>query len=117
MGLIDDAGLPRVLPITYAVLGDFVVTAVDHKRKNVPAERLARVRWLSRRPKATITVDHYDDDWSRLAWVQMIGSVRTVEVDAQLLAALAARYHQYEARPPDGPLLVLAAERLVWWRA
>ena len=50
-----------------------LVSAVDHKRKDVPPERLARVRWLRARPRAALTVDHYEEDWSRLAWVQAIG--------------------------------------------
>src|ERR1700758_2582885 len=42
LGLVDDDGGPRVLPVTYAVSGRALVTAVDHKPKRVPADRLAR---------------------------------------------------------------------------
>jgi PPOX class probable F420-dependent enzyme len=119
LGLIDDAGLPRVLPVVYAACGEVLVTAVDHKPKSVPPDRLARVRWLHARPQATITVDHYDEDWSQLAWVQASGTVRIVEEAGfgELVSALVERYPQYRERPPGGPLLVLAPERLVWWKA
>ena len=75
LGLLDDEGGPRVLPVTYALSAGALVSAVDHKAKAVPSERLARVRWLTARPRAALTVDHYEEDWSRLAWVQAIGEV------------------------------------------
>jgi PPOX class probable F420-dependent enzyme len=120
LGLVDDAGGPRVLPVTYALAGEAIVTAIDdHKRKEVPPERLARVRWLRARPRAALTIDHYEEDWSRLAWVQAIGAVRILDVaDApDALAALAERYDAYRRRPPSGPVIVLTPDRLVWWRA
>jgi PPOX class probable F420-dependent enzyme len=119
LGVIDDAGRPRVLPVTYALHVGAFVSAIDHKRKAVAAEQLARVRWLRARPRAAITIDHYEDDWARLAWVQALGRVKVLDAgDAgDAIAALTARYEQYRSRPPTGPVLTLAPERLVWWRA
>jgi PPOX class probable F420-dependent enzyme len=119
LGLLDDAGAPRVLPITYAIEGERLVSALDHKRKQVPPERLARVRWLRARPQAALTVDHYEDDWSALAWVQAIGEVEVLDLHDEpgALAALRARYPAYREQPPAGPLLVLTPSRLLWWRA
>jgi PPOX class probable F420-dependent enzyme len=110
LGLIDDEGAPRVLPVTFAVAGGALVSAVD---------RLARVRWLRARPQAALTVDRYDADWSRLAWVQALGEVTVFDVRSapESIAALRARYPQYEQRPPAGPVLVLTPRRLLWWRA
>jgi PPOX class probable F420-dependent enzyme len=119
LGIIDGDGAPRVLPVTYALTGEALVSAVDHKRKDVAPERLARVRWLRARPRAALTVDHYEDDWSRLAWVQALGPVAILEVaDAGgAVAALTERYPQYRDQPPAGPILSLAPDRIVWWRA
>ena len=119
LGLLDDGGRPRVLPVTYAVRGARLVTAVDHKPKRRPGEDLARVRWLRARPSAALTVDRYDDDWNRLAWVQALGNMDVLDVSAasDAVAALAARYEQYRTQPPAGPVLALSPERLLWWRA
>jgi PPOX class probable F420-dependent enzyme len=119
LGLTDDDGAPRVLPVTFAVDGGTFVTAVDDKRKRVAGERLARVRWLRARPRAALTIDHYDDDWSSLAWVQALGQVEIVDAGAAptSLAALKERYAPYRERPPSGPILRLHAERLLWWHA
>jgi len=117
LGIADGEGNPRVLPVTYAVHGNTIVTAIDHKRKSVPAERLARVRWLKARPRAALTVDHYEDDWSHLRWVQAIGPVSIIADAPEALGALAERYAQYREQPPAGPFLFLEPDRLLWWRA
>jgi PPOX class probable F420-dependent enzyme len=119
LGLLDDDGAPRVLPVTYAVSGESLVSAVDQKPKQRSGEQLARVRWLRARPAAALTVDHYDDDWSALAWVQALGSVRVLDALSapEAMAALAERYAPYRGDPPAGPLLVLEPDRLLWWHA
>src|SRR5438874_13027898 len=114
LGLLDFDDAPRVLPITFAIVGEKLWTAVDSKPKRSPGRELARVRWLRRRPGAALTVDRYDDDWSRLAWVQVIGEVAIHEQPREgVVAALAAKYPQYRERAPEGPFLGLAPERFV----
>ena len=119
LGLVDGEGRPRVLPVTFSVADGAVWSAVDHKPKRRPGQELARVRWLRERPESTLTVDRYDDDWTRLAWVQLIGTTAVVEAagNAGALGALAERYPQYRDRPPGGPLLRLEVQRTVCWSA
>lgn len=118
LGLLDDDGRPRVLPVTYAVHEHQVWTAIDNKPKASDREP-ARVGWLRRRPHAALTVDHYEDDWTRLCWVQLIGTMNVVEgpPGGAALDALCSRYPQYLEDPPPGPLLRLTPERALWWRA
>jgi PPOX class probable F420-dependent enzyme len=117
LAFLDGDDRPRVLPVTFAVGDDAVWSAIDRKPKRSPEP--ARVRWLRRRPEAALVVDLYDDDWTALAWVQLLGSVDVIEIDAGPagVEALTAKYPQYEAEPPPGPLLRLAIERALHWRA
>jgi PPOX class probable F420-dependent enzyme len=119
LGFVDDEASPRVLPVVFAVSGETFVTAVDHKPKRRPGEELARVKWLRARPRGALTVDRYDDDWSRLAWVQALGAVHVMDAaDApEAIAALTERYPQYREQVPGGPVLSLSPDRLLWWRA
>jgi PPOX class probable F420-dependent enzyme len=114
LGLVDEEDRPRVLPVTFVPFEDALWSAIDHKPKR-PGEP-ARVRRLRRRPEATLLVDRYDDDWSRLAWVEVRGRV-TVEPLGPALNALAQKYPQYVDEPPQGPLLRLTPERFACWRA
>jgi hypothetical protein len=77
------------------------------------------VRWLRDRPEAALLVDVYDDDWSKLAWVQLLGRVEVLGVEEApgALEALAAKYAEYRERQPPGPLLCLTVERALHWRA
>ena len=103
--------------MTFAVHDGAVWSAVDDKPKRAPEP--ARVRYLRRRPQAALCVDRYDDDWSRLAWVQLLGAVELLGIEAApgAVAALEARYAPYRERRPPGPLLRLTPERAVCWRA
>ena len=118
LGLLDSDDRPRVMPITFATVGGAVWSAVDHKPKRVEGSELARVRWLRRNPAAAMTVDRYEHDWERLAWVQVLGDVRVLdEADAEVLDALREKYTQYRERTPDGPYLCLEPRRVLWWSA
>jgi PPOX class probable F420-dependent enzyme len=119
LGLLDDGGRPRVLPVTFALVDGAVWTAVDDKPKERPPEKMARVRWLRARPASAITVDHYDDDWTQLAWVQLIGDTTVMDRagNERVLEALAGRYEHYRRHAPPGPLLRLVPVRAVCWRA
>jgi PPOX class probable F420-dependent enzyme len=117
LGLIDDHDTPRVLPVTYALAGGSLYSAIDKKPKR--SADPARLRFLQRRPEAALTVDHYEDDWTALAWVQVLGRIEIVpaEEDPAALAALAAKYAPYRDEPPPGPLLKLVPVRTLCWRA
>jgi PPOX class probable F420-dependent enzyme len=117
LGLLDEHDLPRVLPVTFALWEDAVWSAIDQKPKR--AAEPARVRRLRRRPDAALLVDRYDDDWSRLAWVELRGTVSVLDVAEApaALDALQSKYAQYRNEPPPGPLLRLVLDDVVLWRA
>lgn len=117
LGLLDQTGAPRVLPVTFAVAEGRIWSAIDRKPKREGEP--ARVRFLRRDPRAALTVDHYSDDWEQLAWVQVLGSVEILEVGegGAGLEALTEKYEQYRQEPPPGPVLALDPDRWLWWRA
>jgi PPOX class probable F420-dependent enzyme len=118
LGLLDEDDRPRVLPVTFALAGGALYSAIDQKPKRSGAEP-ARLRFLRRRPEVALTVDHYEDEWDALAWVQVLARVEIVGAadDPAGMDALAAKYAQYRSQAPPGPLLRLAPERALCWRA
>jgi PPOX class probable F420-dependent enzyme len=119
LGLLDDDGHPRVLPVSFAMVDGEIWSAIDDKPKRVAGAELARVRWLRARPSSALTVDRYSADWSRLAWIQLSGTTTVIDIGGQerVLEALSARYDPYRERPPQGPLLRLVPDRCIWWRS
>ncbi len=117
LGYVDEDDHPRVLPVTFAVAAGAVWSAIDEKPKRGPEP--ARLHHLRRRPEAALLVDVYDDDWTRLAWVQLLGRVEVLAVDSasEAMEALAGKYPPYAERTPPGPLLRLTVERTRQWRS
>jgi PPOX class probable F420-dependent enzyme len=110
-------GRPHLVPICFALVGDVVVSAVDHKPKR--DQHLRRLDNLRATGQACVLVDEYADDWSALWWVRMDGHGRVVDdadEAARAVAALVARYDQYADRPPAGPVIAVMVTRWSGWR-
>jgi PPOX class probable F420-dependent enzyme len=109
-------GRPHIVPICFAVADDVVYSAVDDKPKR--HQQLQRIRNVEATGNASLLVDEYYDDWSRLWWVRLDGRVRVVDNIAETewaIHLLSDKYPQYHATPPAGPVLALDVERWVGW--
>lgn len=118
----DASGRPHVVPVVFAVDGDTLLMAVDHKPKRTT--RLKRLSNIAARPEVSLLADHYEEDWEALWWARADGAARLLppagesRVSAGRVALLQAKYGaQYDARPPDGPLVAVAVSRWSGWRA
>jgi PPOX class probable F420-dependent enzyme len=121
LATIAPGGRPSLVPVCFAVAGDVVYHAVDHKPK--ATRRLARLAHLAADARAALLADHYEDeDWDALWWVRADGRGRVLEDVAapeasRALDLLQARYRQYRERRPDGPVIALDVERWSGWEA
>jgi PPOX class probable F420-dependent enzyme len=109
-------GRPHLVPVTFAVDGDQIYTAVDHKPKTTP--NLRRLRNIRENPRVALIADHYCEDWDELWWVRIDGQASIVEGHDAMrspLDLLAERYAQYRQARPAGPLIVIEAERWTGW--
>jgi PPOX class probable F420-dependent enzyme len=109
-------GQPHVVPITFAVDGDRIYTAVDHKPKTT--RNLRRLRNIEENPQVALLADHYAEDWATLWWVRVDGRAVILEGDMVLerhLDALAERYEQYRQTRPEGPVIVIEVDRWTGW--
>jgi PPOX class probable F420-dependent enzyme len=124
------AARPHLVPVTFALDGDRIYTVVDAKPKTTM--NLRRLRNIRADPRVAVLADHYEDDWSRLWWAradglaeilagpaagQAPGTAGRQAGPAGPLELLAARYPQYLADPPAGPLIRIQVERWTGWAA
>jgi PPOX class probable F420-dependent enzyme len=107
-------GTPHLVPVTFAVDGDTVVIAVDHKPKRTTD--LKRLRNIEADPRVCLLADHYDENWDLLWWVRADGTARVLRGGGPV-AGLVAKYPQYTARPPAGPVIVVTITSWRGWAA
>jgi PPOX class probable F420-dependent enzyme len=114
LATVSGDGSPHLVPITFAVDGPRLISAVDHKPKATTA--LRRLDNIAVNPFVSVLIDEYDDaDWSQLWWARADGWARVH--DEYDLNVLAARYPQYGAQPPSGPVIVIEVDRWSGWSA
>jgi PPOX class probable F420-dependent enzyme len=105
----DAAGAPHLVPVCFCLLDDSIYISIDEKPKRTDRP-LKRLRNILANPAVALTVDRWDEDWSRLAWVMLRGTAQILDSGAEHDAAQAAlreRYPQY--RTMDlAPLPVIA---------
>jgi PPOX class probable F420-dependent enzyme len=112
----DPDGRPHLVPIVFAIDGDTLYSAVDRKPKR--SRTLRRIENARARPNVTILVDHYEADWGRLWWIRLRGRARVLDEGEErehALALLGAKYEQYRAEPPDGPVLAVDVDEVREW--
>jgi PPOX class probable F420-dependent enzyme len=132
LATIAPDGRPRLVPICFAVgpvepgHSTRVYSPIDEKPKAAadPAA-LARIRDLLARPRASILVDHWSEDWSQLGWLRMdvTGEVLAPSPAADAERAIAierlrSKYPQYvDHRLEDLPLLRFVVTAVTGWPA
>lgn len=112
LGTVNADGSPHLVPVVFARSGDRIVTAVDGKSKT--GGRLRRLDNIRTRPSVALLVHHYEEDWSRLWWLRVDGRAAVIEDDHDALAALRARYNQYEDVDLPGPVISI---EVTGWRS
>jgi PPOX class probable F420-dependent enzyme len=94
---------------------------VDEKPKRASPSSLRRIRNILAHPAVCLVADHYDDDWTRLAWLQVRGVAALVDDPderARALAVLRERYPQYRAMDLESrPLIRITPKQVRWWAA
>ncbi len=118
LATLDADGRPHLVPITFALAGETLYSAVDAKRKS--SRRLRRIENARRRPDVTVLVDHYEDDWTRLWWVRLRGRARVLDAGEEAeraLALLVAKYEQYGGAALGAPVLAIEIDEWRDWAA
>ena len=107
---------PHIVPVTFTIVGSAVVHMVDRKPKTtLELRRLENIRSV---PRASLLVDHYEDEWDHLWWVRVDGTATPFEIGPEweiARAALADKYSQYEETPPPGPAIYLSIDSVTSW--
>ena len=130
LATIAPSGRPRLVPICFVVgepdnLGrPILYTPLDGKpKRSADPHDLARVQDLLVLPEASLLVDRWSEDWSRLAWLRLDARGVLLEPEphereehAAAVEALRAKYPQYTSHAlEDRPIIRLTVYRAISW--
>lgn len=99
--------------MTYAVHGDELFIGIDQKPKSTTD--LKRLRNIAENSRVALLVDEYDEDWTHLWWVRVDGVGTVLGDGPAAVELLVAKYPQYDADPPRGPVIAIRADGWSGW--
>lgn len=117
----DRSGRPHVIPICFAFDGKDLFSPIDEKPKRTIALRLKRVKNIQSNPRVAVVVDHYDENWKKLAYVLIFGKGRILTRGPQHKKAvhlLRRKYPQYRKMAiHDRPIIQITPSAIRSWVA
>lgn len=120
LGTADGQGQPHVVPVCYTIVGNAAYILIDRKQKQFDEPtKLKRMINIQTNPRVCLTVDRYDEDWSRLGFVMIRGTAHLLSDGPEYetaLSALKERYPKYREQQLGGrPMISIYIQRLSSW--
>jgi PPOX class probable F420-dependent enzyme len=113
---------PAVIPFCYVLDGEYIYSPIDEKPKSVAASSLKRVRNIEANPQVALVIDDYSEDWSKLAYVLIIGTAEIIfptkdgGEHARAVELLREKYPQYRSMKIDKlPMIMITVTRIKRW--
>jgi PPOX class probable F420-dependent enzyme len=119
----DAAGAPHAVPLCFWFDGAQFYFAIDEKPKRERGTALKRMKNIAQNPRVALLIDHYEEDWTQLAYVLVHGSAQIVNDPKEYLLALRNlrdKYVQYRSMALSderNPVVRIVPERVHIWGA
>jgi PPOX class probable F420-dependent enzyme len=120
----DRQGMPHLVPVCFCfdaqvdAVSVYITVDEKPKRADIPLKRL---RNIQENPAVAVTVDRWDEDWTRLAWVMLRGSATILAAGEEHDRAqdhLRQRYPQYRTMDlAPLPVIAVRIRRVLSWGA
>lgn len=114
----DALGAPHLVPVCFTVDAENLYITIDEKPKRQDIQ-LKRLRNIQENPQIAVTVDRWDEDWSRLAWIMLRGAADILADGPEhdrAQALLREKYPQYRSMDLAGlPVIAMRIKRVLSW--
>jgi len=112
-------GQPHVIPICFVFDGKCFYSPIDEKPKRTAPQKLKRLKNITENPRVSLVIDHYDEDWRKLAWVLILGAARVLKSGVRhrrAVTLLRKKYPQYRLMQIDQlPIIQIMPKRVRAW--
>ena len=121
LATVSGAGEPHNVPLCFSFVAGCFYFVIDEKPKRETGTQIKRMRNIAENPRVALLIDHYEDDWTRLAYVLVHGVAKVVQEDSEYAKAvenLRQKYLQYRQMPlsPErNPVVRIDPEHVVAW--
>jgi PPOX class probable F420-dependent enzyme len=89
------AGEPHNIPLCFWFDGVRFYFVIDEKPKRKSGTGIKRMKNIAENPRVALVIDHYDEEWSRLAYVLVHGDAKIVADAAEYAVAIQHLRHKY----------------------
>jgi PPOX class probable F420-dependent enzyme len=123
LATVSAIGEPHNVPLCFWFDGEHFYFVIDEKPKRKTGVAIKRMKNIAENPHVALLFDHYDDDWTRLAYVLINGIAKLVEDAGEYSRAienLRGKYPQYRAMhfsSERNPLVRIDPDRVHAWGA
>ncbi len=123
LATVSGAGEPHNVPLCFWFDGARFYFVIDEKPKRKRGTAIKRMKNIAENSRVALVIDHYDEDWSRLAYVLVHGDARIVEDDAEYALAIQhlrhkyAQYHAMDLTQDKNPAIRIEPQRVHAWGA
>jgi len=115
------AGEPHNIPLCFWFDGARFYFVIDEKPKRKSGTAIKRMRNIAENPRIALVIDHYEEDWKRLAYVLVHGIAGIVEDGTEYAQAIQhlrhkyPQYHAMELTQENNPAIRIDPERVHAW--
>jgi PPOX class probable F420-dependent enzyme len=117
----DASGRPHVIPVCFIFDGKNFCLPIDEKPKRTAPAKLKRLRNIEQNAEVALVIDHYDENWRKLAYVLVSGHARVLLSGTnhrKAVTLLRRKYSQYRLMNiARRPMIVIAPEKMTAWSA
>ena len=117
----NSEGQPHVVPICFVLDGNRLYSPIDEKPKRVAAKNLKRLENIRQNPRVSLVIDHYEENWRKLAYIMFAGKARIVtrgENHRRAVRLLRKKYIQYrQMKIAQRPVIEITVVRWSYWAA
>jgi coenzyme F420-0:L-glutamate ligase/coenzyme F420-1:gamma-L-glutamate ligase len=117
---------PYLTPVVFIILQNRILIPLDNKPKTIDVKELRRVKNIEENPKVSFLVDHYDEDWTNLWFVMIIGNATLVQLNGKIERKMKEmtkihnmflkKYSQYTKIGTGNVYIKLVIEKTTYWK-